>query len=62
MVTTIVYKHKLYQIKDKVKATKVMVLERIDGSMAIIHKNLDLKFAEITSRPKKNKGSQIHLF
>ena len=53
---TIAYNHKLYQIEDKVRATKVMMLERIDGSMAITHKGIDLKFTVITARPQKEQS------
>jgi len=52
---TVAYNRKFYQIKDKVKATKVMVLEKIDGSMAITHKGVNLKFVEIMARPQKER-------
>lgn len=52
---TIAYNRKLYQIKDKVKATKVMVLEKIDGSMVITHKGVNLKFVEIMAWPQKER-------
>ena len=50
---TVVHDKKLYQIEDNVKAKKVTVEERIDGSMAIMYKDKALKFKEITARPEK---------
>ncbi|HUI66931.1 MAG TPA: ISNCY family transposase [Nitrospirota bacterium] len=50
---TIAYNGKLYQIKDAVKTRKVTVEERMDGSMHITHKGLDLSYREITTRPAK---------
>jgi len=50
---TIAYNGKLYQIKDTVKTRKVTVEERMDGSLHITHKGLDLNYREITTRPAK---------
>lgn len=50
---TIAYNSKLYQIKDVVKAQKVVVEERIDGSLHIVSKGLNLRYREITTRPAK---------
>ena len=50
---TVAYNRKLYQIEDNLNAEKVMVEERVNGSIHISHKNKDLKFKEITTRPKK---------
>jgi hypothetical protein len=50
---TVAYNSKLYQIEDNVNAEKVMVEERANGSVHISYKNTDLKFKEITTRPKK---------
>jgi len=50
---TIAHNAKLYQIKDNLSAKDVIVEERVDGSMLIIHKNRNLKFNEITTRPQK---------
>ncbi|OGW24528.1 MAG: hypothetical protein A2X59_02315 [Nitrospirae bacterium GWC2_42_7] len=52
---TIAYEGKLYQITDNVKADKVIVQERINGTMAITHEGTILKFKEITERPEKLK-------
>ena len=50
---TVVYNGKLYQIQDNVNAEKVTVEERANGSIHISCRNTDLKFKEITTRPKK---------
>jgi len=50
---TIAYNGKLYQIKDAVKTRKVTVEERMDGSMHITHRGLDLSYREIKTRPVK---------
>ena len=50
---TIAYNSKLYQIKDAVKTKKVTVEERMDGSLHITHRGLDLIYREIKTRPAK---------
>ena len=50
---TVAYDKKLYQVKDNIRAKKVIVEERTDGSMLIQHKGAALKFKEITTRPEK---------
>ncbi len=50
---TVVHDKKLYQIEDNVSTKKVIVEERINGSMLITYKNTALKFKEIALRPKK---------
>lgn len=50
---TVAYVKKLYQIEDNIRAKKVIVEERTDGSMLIRHKGAILKFKEITARPEK---------
>jgi len=52
---TIAYNGKLYQIKDAVKAQKVAVEERLDGSLHITHRGLDLRYREIKRQPAKEK-------
>jgi len=52
---TIAYNGKLYQIKDAVKAQKVAVEERMDGSLHISHRGLDLRYREIKKRAVKEK-------
>ena len=50
---TVAHNSKLYQIEDNLNAKKVTVEERANGSIHISYKNKDLKFKEITTRPKK---------
>jgi len=50
---TVAYEKKLYQIENNIRAKKVTVEERTDGSMLIRHKGAALKFKEITTRPEK---------
>ncbi|MFH1691160.1 MAG: ISNCY family transposase [Candidatus Omnitrophota bacterium] len=50
---TVAHNKKLYQIKDNIRAQKVTVEERTDGSMLICHKGVSLKFKEVQSRPEK---------
>jgi hypothetical protein len=52
---TVAHNRKLYQIEDTVKASKVMVQERVDGSMIMTHKGRSLRFKEITERPVREK-------
>lgn len=52
---TVAHSRKLYQIQDKIKAGKVIVEERINGTMAITYNDTFLKFKEITERPEKQK-------
>jgi len=56
---TITHDKKLYQITDNIKAEKVTVEERIDGTMMITHNDTFLKFKEITARPEKQKKPRI---
>ena len=50
---TVIHDKKLYQIEDNIRAKKVVVEEKVNGSMIIIYKGRTLKFKEITARPKK---------
>lgn len=59
---TVAHDKKLYQIEDNIRAKKVMVEERTDGSMIIAYKDRALKFKEITSRPEKEEPKQIFEF
>jgi len=47
---TIAHNKKIYQIKSNIRAKKVTVEERTDGSMHILHNGLRLKFKEIQVR------------
>ena len=59
---TIAYNGKLYQIKDVVKAQKVVVEERIDGSLHITNKGLELRYREITTRSAKENPKTLIVF
>ena len=48
---TIAHNKKLYQIKSNIRAKKLTVEERTDGTMRIIHNGQQLKYQEILSRP-----------
>lgn len=50
---TIAHNKKLYQIKSNIRAKQVIVEERTDGSLRILHNGLLLKFEEIQVRPPK---------
>jgi hypothetical protein len=53
---TVAHNHKLYQIEEATKASKVIVQDRIDGSMRITYQGQALRFKEITERPiRENK-------
>jgi hypothetical protein len=52
---TVAHNRKLYQVEDKVHSSKVMVQDRMDGSIHITHKNHTLRFREITERPTTEK-------
>ncbi len=50
---TISYNAKIYQLEPGVRAKKVIVEERIDGSMSIKYNGASLKYKEIIKRPPK---------
>jgi transposase len=55
---TIAYQTKLYQIKDNLRSKKVIVEERLDGSIHLSHQEKSLTFQEITTRPVKTHQTQ----
>jgi len=59
---TIAHDCKLYQIEDNIRAGKVVVEERIDGSMIIARKDRVLKFKEIARQPKKAEPKKAYEF
>ena len=59
---TVVHDKKLYQVEDNTRAKKVVVEERVDGSMAITYKDKAFKFKEITARPKKEEPKRMYEF
>jgi len=48
---TIAHNKNLYQIKSNIRAKKLTVEERTDGTMRITHNGQQLKYQEITDRP-----------
>jgi len=48
---TIAHNKKLYQIKSNIRAKKLTVEERTDGTMRITHNGQQLKYQEIVARP-----------
>jgi hypothetical protein len=50
---TVAHNGKLYQIEERVKVEKVVVEERLDGSLHITTQGQDLRYREITTRPVK---------
>jgi hypothetical protein len=50
---TVAHNGKPYQVQEKVRARKVTVEERLDGSLHITSDGASLKYKEITERPKK---------
>jgi transposase len=52
---TVAHNHKLYQIEEATKASKVIVQDRMDGSMRITYQGQALKFKEIKERPTRDK-------
>ncbi len=59
---TVAHDKKLYQILDSTTAKKIVVEERIDGSMAMRYKDAVLKFKEITKRLKREPEHRAHEF
>ena len=59
---TIAYEGKLYQIRERVLSRKVIVEERVNGSLHICCGGVSLKYRLITKRPKKvteSKSSRV---
>jgi hypothetical protein len=54
---TIAHDKKLYQIKSNIRAKKVTVEERTDGTMRIVHNGQRLKYQEIVVRPMQGRKS-----
>ena len=56
---TVAHNHKLYQIEEATKASKVIVQDRMDGSMRVTYQDRALRFREITQRPLKENKQPI---
>ena len=58
---TIAHQRGLYQIHDTIRASHVLVEERVDGTMQITHQGRPLGFHAITSRPMKaGEAKMVH--
>jgi transposase len=60
--STVAHDKKLYHVPDKVYAKKVMVEERTDGKLYIMHCDNALKYKEITSRPARKEIKKPYVF
>jgi len=58
---TVAHNRKLYQVQSHIRASAVVVHDRLDGSMAIAHKDRPVQFVEIASRPLKEKKQPLHV-
>ena len=56
---TIVHASKFYQIEEKIKASTVIIEERLDGTMVITHEGSSLTYTQLPERPKKQKKLHI---
>jgi len=52
---TITHNRKLYQVDDTIRAKKVTVEERTDGTLHLIHNDQHLRYHEIDIRPAREK-------
>lgn len=55
---TIAHDGNLYQVEETVKARKVTIEERLDGSLHIVNNATSLKYREITKRPTKETATK----
>jgi Helix-turn-helix domain len=56
---TVAHNNKLYQVEDPIHTSKVMVEDRLDGSVRITYKSRVLKYREISERSKPVKSSSM---
>lgn len=56
---TVAHDRRFYQIEDKIKTAKVVVEERLDGTMAITHDGLLLTYKKLPARPEKQRKPRI---
>jgi hypothetical protein len=59
---TVAYNSKLYQVEDSIRTRKVIIEERINGSMIITHKDRILNYKEINARPNKAEAKKVYEF
>lgn len=56
---TVAYGSKFYQIDEQIETSKVIVQERLDGTVVIAHDGAALKYTELPQRPQKQKKLHI---
>jgi transposase len=56
---TVAHDGKLYQVEEAAKTRKVVVEERVDGSIRIMGGKESLKYREITERPRKEAPAKV---
>jgi hypothetical protein len=56
---TVTHNHNLYQIEETIRASKVVVQDRMDGEIRIYYKGRALRFKEITERPLREKTQPV---
>ncbi|MBN2255279.1 MAG: ISNCY family transposase, partial [Deltaproteobacteria bacterium] len=57
---TISYNKRLYQIEDTIRAHKVIIEERLDGTLWITHQGRALRYTPISSRPARKEAPLVH--
>ncbi|NKE73449.1 ISNCY family transposase [Candidatus Manganitrophus noduliformans] len=50
---TLCYEGKLYQIQENIRAERLCIEERLDGSLHLMHQGRSLRYSEILTRPVK---------
>lgn len=50
---TLCYEGKLYQIQENIRAERICIEERLDGSVHLMHQGRRLRYSEILTRPDK---------
>ena len=56
---TVAHNKKLYQIKDRTRASKIIVQEHLNGSLRMTYQDRPLRFKEITTRPVKQERAPL---
>ena len=54
---TVAYHGRLYQVHDNVRTARVVVHERVDGTMQITHRGQPLRYQEIAARPRRTQAT-----
>jgi len=55
----VAHNHKLYQIEEATKASKVIVQDCMDGPMRVTYQGRALRFKEITERPTRENKQPV---